>query len=1191
MFYSNQEMNSCQPKFWRSKQLLMKYYFTKIILLLLTISGGLLAQDGQIAVDLLQAKYADFSLEATDVRELRVSDDYTSGGLRHIYVAQYYEGVPVFNALAILHYRGNQLLHSTTGRLVAGLADAAPVSAPGLRAQQAVRQAMAEVTATFDTPVAVGMDGATYLFRASSVSPEAIRARLVYFPQGQGELRLAWDVMVDQQGTHSDYWSIMVDAESGEILEKYNHVLKCNFGSRPHKHNYGNACADMAPKRVFEEVLSAGVTDGARYNVFPFGVESPLHGERTIVVEPADSIASPFGWHDTDGEAGPEFTITRGNNVYAYPDRDDVENSPDPGEEADGGAALNFDFFYADEQQPDSILEAALTQVFYTSNRVHDWLHYAGFDEASGNFQQTNYTGDGAGRDAIRAEAQDGSGTNNANFATPADGSAPRMQMFLWENAAASAMAVTTPAGIAGPYNTGTANFGALIGNEPTVGDVVLADPLLACEPVATNVSGKIALIRRGTCEFGSKILAAQNAGAIGAIICNDAAEGQARGGIINMAPGEDGGSVVIPSVFLSLEGCAPLFAAVQAGDSVSITFQATTPPPVDGDFDSGIVAHEIGHGVSTRLVGGPSNSDCLRNDEQMGEGWSDFFTLASTPQTLTDTPDGTEGRGIGNFATNRGVDGIGIRRKQYSTDMAVNNFTYDNIISSGVPHPLGEIWATTLWDLYWAMVEEYGFDEDLITGTGGNNLAVQLVVEGFKFTDCGPGLLDGRDGILAADEFINGGANQCLIWEVFARRGMGFSAEGGSPNDRTDGREAFDVSPFCVGGIQAVKEVNKPIVIAGEEITYTIRVTNYDTLTAKNVIVTEEIPAGLTIDEASIAGADFTISGNVITFNLGSIDFDDSETIRYTAVTDATTATEASFFDGAEDGDDNWEVINLAGDFLWEQADTTPFAGELGWYIVNVGSAQDQTLQTFEALPVIGERPALRFWTKYDTEARWDAGIVEVSRDGTNWETVEDKFLRGGYRGRIDENGSEQLQGTTAFWGNNERFEEMIIDLSEFAGQEIFFRFRFVSDDAESGRAWWVDNIEIVDVVNYDGVTTVTAEGLPTFTTQAGDLGALAVDAQVISDTEDPTLGQTRVEVFPNPASELVNVKITSERTGAATLQLVGVDGRILRTEVINLRPGGATATVNTSTLPAGMYFVQVTGASQISTTKLTVN
>lgn len=1166
--------------------------FTLFTLLLMVGSTGLFAQEAQIAIDYLQQKYPDLGLEFEDVQDLTISDDYTSGGIRHIYVAQRYRSIPVFNAQAILHYRGTTLLHSTTSRLQANLATNNLSTAPAVSAQHAVREAVGEIAATFGNPVEVGTEEGTTLFSLIDVSPKPIRARLVYFPTEREGLRLAWDVMIDQQGTHSDYWTLMVDAQDGGVIAQYNHVLKCNFGSRPHKHDYGNACADVKPEVPAVKALTAGVADGSRYNVFPFGVESPIHGERVIVEEPADEVASPFGWHDTNGEDGPEFTITRGNNVFAYLDKDDTANSPDPGFEANGGDSLNFDFFYADNQQPDSIIEAALTQVFYTTNRVHDWLHYAGFDEASGNFQRTNYSGDGQGRDPVNAEAQDGSGTNNANFATPPDGSSPRMQMFVWENGASSVMEATFPADIAGPYQTGTANFGAVIANTPTTGHVVLSEPTLGCEALTNDVTGKIALIRRGTCEFGTKVLNGETAGAIGVIICNDTPEGSpdGRGGTINMAPGADGGSVTIPSVFISLENCAPLLASVEAGDSVSVTFQSTAPPPIDGDFDSGIVAHEIGHGVSNRLVGGPNNTSCLFTDEQMGEGWSDFFTLASTPKTLTETPDGTEGRGIGNYATNNGVNGRGIRRKQYSTDMSINNFTYDNIISSGVPHPLGEIWATTLWDLYWAMVDEYGFDDDLIQGTGGNNKAVELVVEGLKFTDCGPGLLDGRDGILAADEFVNNGANQCLIWEVFARRGMGFSADGGSPNDRTDGREAFDLSPYCAGGVQAVKEVDNAIVEAGDMVTYTIRVTNYDSLLAKNVIVTDEIPAGLEIDESTVVGANFTVSGNTITFTLGDLEFDDQETIRYSATTDAETGTTASFFDGAEEGDDNWELINLAGDFLWEQADTTPFEGELSWYIVNVGSAQDQTLQTFEALPVVGANPGLRFWTKYDTEARWDAGIVEISTDGNTWEKVDDKFLRGSYRGPIDENGSAQLLDVQSFWGNNGDFEEIIIDLAEYAGQDVFFRFRFVSDAEVAGRAWWVDNIEIVDIINYDGELSVTAEDFPVFTTRVGNLGTLAVGGEGTNNTNDPALGQTEVNVFPNPANELVNVKITSERAGNATVQLISVDGRAVHTEVVNLLPGGNTTTINTTSLPAGVYLVQVTGENRVSTTKLTL-
>ena len=56
-----------------------------------------------------------------------------------------------------------------------------------------------------------------------------------------------------------------------------------------------------------------------------------------------------------------------------------------------------------------------------------------GFDEASRNFEHVNSSGQGVGGDAVLAEAQDSSGLNNANFATPADGGSGRMQMYLWE--------------------------------------------------------------------------------------------------------------------------------------------------------------------------------------------------------------------------------------------------------------------------------------------------------------------------------------------------------------------------------------------------------------------------------------------------------------------------------------------------------------------------------------------------------------------------------------------------------------------------------------------------------------------------------------------------------------------------------------------------------------------------------------
>ena len=101
------------------------------------------------------------------------------------------------------------------------------------------------------------------------------------------------------------------------------------------------------------------------------------------------------------------------------------------GSSPDGGAGLSFDFPVDLNQAPSAYRPASVTNLFYWNNVIHDVMYQYGFDEASGNFQVNNYGRGGAGNDDVRAEAQDGGGTNNANFATPADGSRPRMQMYI----------------------------------------------------------------------------------------------------------------------------------------------------------------------------------------------------------------------------------------------------------------------------------------------------------------------------------------------------------------------------------------------------------------------------------------------------------------------------------------------------------------------------------------------------------------------------------------------------------------------------------------------------------------------------------------------------------------------------------------------------------------------------------------
>jgi hypothetical protein len=105
------------------------------------------------------------------------------------------------------------------------------------------------------------------------------------------------------------------------------------------------------------------------------------------------------------------------------------------------------------------------------------------------------------------------------------------------------------------------------------------------------------------------------------------------------------------------------------------------------------------------------------------------------------------------------------------------------------------------LWEVYWNLIDRYGFNADLYGAwsSGGNNLALQLVMDGMKLQVCRPGFVDGRDAILMADVALTGGANRCEIWRGFTKRGLGASANQGSSLSRTDGVEAFDLPASCL--------------------------------------------------------------------------------------------------------------------------------------------------------------------------------------------------------------------------------------------------------------------------------------------------------------------------------------------------------------------------------------------------------
>ncbi|KAJ0161302.1 Extracellular metalloproteinase mep [Colletotrichum tanaceti] len=446
-----------------------------------------------------------------------------------------------------------------------------------------------------------------YAIKGTSGAVSDPEARLVYFVKADGSLSLSWRVETDM----SENWLLTyVDAETG--------------------------AAD-----VVHGVVDY-VSDLADYRVYPWGVNDPSEGGRVLVTDPWDLSASPLTWH-ADGAGN--YTTTRGNNAIA-------QSNPSGGTAylnnyRPSSPARRFDYeFTTSLATPSAYIDASIAQLYYTANHYHDLLYTLGFTEAAGNFQVSNNGKGGAGNDLVVLFAQDGSGTNNANFLTPPDGTNGRMRMYLWT--------------------------------------------------------------------------------------------------------------------------------------------QST--PRRDCSFEAGVVIHEYTHGLSTRLTGGPANSNCLSALESggMGEGWGDFFATAIR---LKPADTRAVSYPMGAWVYNNPA---GIRSVLYSTSMTTTPNTYATINGVTAVHRIGETWATILYEVLWNLIDKHGkndaprpvLDADGVP-TDGKYLTLKLVVDGMALQPCSPNFIQARDAILDADTALTGGDNHCELWTAFAKRGLGSDAVYSSTNRR----------------------------------------------------------------------------------------------------------------------------------------------------------------------------------------------------------------------------------------------------------------------------------------------------------------------------------------------------------------------------------------------------------------------
>jgi hypothetical protein len=654
-------------------------------------SGGPLLDASAAAngTDLAKAFLRARAKTAATVDSLKTDNEFAHRGVTFLRLRQEIGGLRVAGAYvrAAIDARGN-LVH-----VIENIVDVRGGPAKSqLTAEQALAAALARVhPGLAERPAIARRNGNVTTFRQTASFAAAPAAERVLLARASGALEEAFLV---------DTWT-----RAGNLLHR--------------------TLVDRGGGAVSSELRTAN----DNYNVF---TEDPSKTPQAVVAGPgAGNAESPAGWLGTGEQL---TTHLSGNNANAYLDRN-ANNRPDRG----GTAVTDGNFLTAatlGSAPTDTNNQAVSVQnLFYLNSVIHDILYDHGFIEVAGNFQEDNFANGGADSDSVNAESQDGSGTDNANFATPPDGSNPRMQMFLWTGAGNTHEVVVG----ATTYPALGAAFGKPLTTTGTTGPIVLVNDGVGttsdgCEPLARrSLLNAIALVDRGTCTFTAKVKNAQTAGAIGAIVANNVA-----GDPFTMGGADK--SIRIGSVMISqadgvaLKGSLPV--------SGTIRLKAVQPLQIDSSLDSDIVFHEYGHGLTWRMIGGMSGPLA----GAVGEGASDGVSMLVN--------------GDDRVAEYSASDPAGIRRFPYT---GYPN-TYSDVTGAEV-HDDGEIYAAIVWRL----MENY-------SGAAiSNSDLFDTWVGGMNFTPATPAYEDMRDGMLASAP----ASEDCLIWDAFADYGVGVGADG----------------------------------------------------------------------------------------------------------------------------------------------------------------------------------------------------------------------------------------------------------------------------------------------------------------------------------------------------------------------------------------------------------------------------
>ena len=924
---------------------------------------------------------------------------------------------------------------------------------------------------------------------------EPARVKRIFYPSGKKLVPAYFVELFATLGrsARSDAFRYLVSADDGHILES------------------SDLTADAFDYRVWAEASgNHRPLDGPQADFTPHPTGLPDRSEPAFIPPRLVTMngfnKNPSGTFDP--WLAPGAVQTLGNNVDAYSDVSAPNGFSDGDLRAQVTAPGVFDRIYDVTQNPLSSPDqqmAAITQLFYVNNWLHDWFYDSGFTEAAGNAQQSNHGRGGLAGDPLLVEALDYGGRNNANMATPADGRSPRMQMFIYDGSLTQTLTLTpgtSPATRNGPYGPREFDIAA---------DVVLANDGVApesdaCSPIQNDVADKIVLVDLGggTCSSASRASRVQEAGGVGMIVADSVVA--ANPPTLSTSTSFPGPYVPTLSI-LQAEGTA-LKARLQAG-TVRARMLRQIGVDRNGALDNTIISHEWGHYFHHRLAR-CSTHQC----RAISEGWGDFNALNMVVRE-GDNLDGVYARPI-YAARYRGDSGyFGNRRYPYSTNMSKNPLTFRNIMDSvplpaGPPnnagtsvssevHNAGELWAVSMFDVYVALLKRTATPPRTFAQT--QRAMSDYMVAGLKLTPPEATYTEQRDAVLAAIAAGNS-ADLSAAGAAFARRGLGACAV--APADPASVDFAGVVESFETTGlsIRELKVDDAPLSCDGDGV-LDVNETGQLKITMANRGTTPSGPVDLTVASPSSgllfpAGKTLRISG-VPAYGVASgtlaLRLDPSvkgiqslrldvaapgavtcaQSVRMSLAVRANTDEKprSSTIDDVESARTTWTATGPEAALVWRRRpeDVTHHH----WRGAALDRASDTQLIS-PPLTVSATAPfQMKLKQRYDFEtvdgAHHDGGVIEISDDGgASWQDIS-LFGTPGYRGEIREDTGNALAGRQAYVGKNAAspaYEDLSLSLgTAFAGKTVQVRFRMGTDQETGAGGWDIDDIGFEGIDN----------------------------------------------------------------------------------------------------------------------------